>query len=71
VLTGEAEPGYNPYETSTATGTDTPLVQTDHYRLQLNVNNVTDAKYYPMANDASQIMPGAPRNAIVSLRVDF
>lgn len=45
--------------------------QTGDYRLQVNVKNLTDKKYYPTANDANQIMPGAPRSVFVSLNVNF
>lgn len=41
------------------------------YRIQLNVNNLFDAHYYPTANDDNQIMPGAPRSVDLSVRYRF
>lgn len=45
--------------------------QTDHYRLQLNVNNLTDKTYYSTANGDDEIMPAAPRNVMLSMSVNF
>jgi catecholate siderophore receptor len=45
--------------------------QTDHYRVQLNVNNLTDKNYYSTANGDNEIMPAAPRNVMLSLSMNF
>lgn len=45
--------------------------QNDHYRLQVNVNNVTDKRYYETAQKDNQIMPGTPRSVVASLSMDF
>ncbi len=45
--------------------------QAAHYRVQLNLDNVTDKLYYPTASGDNQIMPGAPRSVSVSLRMYF
>lgn len=41
------------------------------YRIQLNVNNVTGERYYATASGDDQIMPGTPRNVMVSLSRNF
>jgi iron complex outermembrane receptor protein len=38
---------------------------------QLNVKNITDATYYPSSNSRLQILTGAPRTFLGSLRVEF
>ncbi len=43
----------------------------EHYRVQLNVNNVTDKHYFPTASSDYEIMPGEPRNVMLSLNLDF
>lgn len=45
--------------------------QAHRYRVQVNVDNVTDRSYYPTASGDNQIMPGAPVNVRASLRVRF
>lgn len=45
--------------------------QADRYRVQLNVNNVTDKKYYSTANGDNEIMPAAPRNVMLRLSMNF
>lgn len=45
--------------------------QGNNYRVQLNVNNVTNRTYYPTASGDDQIMPGAPRSLILSLTMSF
>lgn len=45
--------------------------QAGNYRVQVNINNVTDKTYYPTASGDNQIMPGAPRNVTASLSVNF
>lgn len=41
------------------------------YRLQVNAENLFNAKYYPTANGDNNISPGSPRNVQFSLRVTF
>lgn len=45
--------------------------QAERYRFQLNVNNVTDRKYYSTANGDNEIMPAAPRNVMLRVSVNF
>jgi catecholate siderophore receptor len=45
--------------------------QAHGYRVQLNVDNVTDKAYYPTASGDNQIMPGTPRNVTLRLSMDF
>jgi catecholate siderophore receptor len=45
--------------------------QTGDFRVQLNLENLADKKYYPTANGDNQIMPGAPFGVFASLRVKF
>ncbi|RZI43569.1 TonB-dependent siderophore receptor [Herbaspirillum sp. HC18] len=40
-------------------------------RLALNVENLTDKKYFPTANSDNNISPGAPRNARLTLSTTF
>ena len=44
--------------------------QANVYRVQVNVNNMTDKTYYPTARGDNQIMPGAPISIIASLSVN-
>jgi catecholate siderophore receptor len=41
------------------------------YRLQLNVENLFDRKYYASANSDFNITPGSPRAVRVSLNAKF
>lgn len=41
------------------------------YKLQLNVENLSDKKYYQFANGDNNITPGSPRAYRVSLRASF
>ncbi|WP_426162535.1 TonB-dependent receptor domain-containing protein [Pseudoduganella sp. R-34] len=41
------------------------------YRLQLNVENLLDKKYYASAHGDNNIMPGAPRSYKLSLNAKF
>ncbi|TAN09041.1 MAG: TonB-dependent siderophore receptor [Rhodanobacteraceae bacterium] len=45
--------------------------QTPAYRIQLNLRNLLDRRYYATANGDNQIMPGAPREVSVSFRTKF
>lgn len=45
--------------------------QAPNYRVQLNLNNVTDKNYYPTASGDDQIMPGTPRSVNLSVSMDF
>ncbi len=45
--------------------------QNRRYRVQLNLDNVTDRTYYATASGDNQIMPGAPRHASLSLSMSF
>lgn len=45
--------------------------QTNNYRVQVNVDNVTDRKYFPTASGDNQIMPGTPRSLTVNLTMKF
>ncbi len=45
--------------------------QADSYRIQVNLNNITDKTYYPTASGDNQITPGAPISVIASLSVNF
>ncbi len=42
-----------------------------NYRVQLNLDNVTDRHYYATASGDDQIMPGAPLSVSLNLSVDF
>jgi catecholate siderophore receptor len=42
-----------------------------HYKLQLNVENMFDRKYYASAHSDSNIMPGASRTLRVTLNATF
>jgi catecholate siderophore receptor len=44
---------------------------TGRYRIQLNAENLLDARYYPTANGDNNISPGSPRNVNLSVRVGF
>ncbi|MBB3182064.1 TonB-dependent siderophore receptor [Variovorax sp. Sphag1AA] len=44
---------------------------TEKLSLQLNINNVTDRKFYGMFDAYSQITYGAPRNATLTMRYRF
>jgi iron complex outermembrane receptor protein len=44
---------------------------TGRYELTLRVNNITDETYYESAFNLTQIFPGAPREATLSMRVRF
>src|SRR5262249_54238646 len=52
---------------------DTALYYTpaSRVRIQLNVENLLNATYYPTANGNNNIMPGAPRAASVTLVTKF
>ena len=41
--------------------------QAGRYRVQLNVNHVTDDKYCSTANGGNELMPAAPRNVMLRL----
>lgn len=41
------------------------------FALQLNVENLTDSRYYPSANSDNNIAPGKPINARLTARVKF
>lgn len=45
--------------------------QAGNYRVQLNLNNVTNKNYYPTAKGDNEIMPAEPRSLVASLSVDF
>jgi catecholate siderophore receptor len=45
--------------------------QTDRYRVQLNLDNVTDRHYFPTASSDFEIMPGAPRNVMLTFDMSF
>jgi catecholate siderophore receptor len=45
--------------------------QTDHYRVQVNLDNVADRHYFPTASSDYEIMPGEPRNVMVTLDMSF
>lgn len=45
--------------------------QGGRYRMQVNVNNITDQSWYASADGDNEIMPGTPRNVMASLSVDF
>ncbi len=45
--------------------------QTRLYRVQLNLDNVTDRTYYATASGDDQIMPGTPRSISVSFSMHF
>lgn len=44
---------------------------TDTIDAQLNVENVTDARYFPQASSDNNITPGAPANARLTIRAKF
>lgn len=41
------------------------------YRIQLNIENAFNRRYYPTANGDNQIMPGAPTTVMLSFRTAF
>ena len=43
----------------------------DNVRLQLNVENVFDAQYYPTSQGNNNIMPGAPRSLRLGISTGF
>lgn len=45
--------------------------QTDHYRVQVNLDNVADRHYFPTASSDYEIMPGEPRHVMVTLDMSF
>jgi catecholate siderophore receptor len=45
--------------------------QYGNYRIQLNVKNLFDRRYYATANGDNQIMPGAPRRAMLRVSLAF
>jgi len=45
--------------------------QTDKFRVQANLNNVSDKHYFPTASSDYEIMPGEPRNLMVSLGFNY
>jgi iron complex outermembrane recepter protein len=49
--------------------TSLPMVK--NLSLQLNVRNLLDEVYYTGANSRTQIMPGAPRTFLFSMRAEF
>jgi len=40
-------------------------------RAQLNVENILNVKYFPTANSNSNISPGSPREARLSITAEF
>lgn len=45
--------------------------QAKNFRVQINLKNLTDKKYYATASGDNEIMPGAPFGVFASLRVSF
>lgn len=45
--------------------------ETDQFRAQLNLNNIADKHYFPTASSNYEIMPGEPRNVMVSVNMHF
>ncbi|HET8942517.1 MAG TPA: TonB-dependent siderophore receptor [Rudaea sp.] len=45
--------------------------QTGKYRIQLNLDNVTDKHYFPIASSDYEIMPGTPRSVTLTLNFNF
>ncbi|MBA8882399.1 TonB-dependent receptor [Dokdonella fugitiva] len=45
--------------------------QAERFRVQLNLNNVTDRHYFPTASSDFEIMPGEPRNLMLTLDMNF
>jgi catecholate siderophore receptor len=45
--------------------------QAKRFRVQINLKNLTNKKYYPTASDDNQIMPGAPSGGLASLSMKF
>ena len=45
--------------------------QTHRYRVQVNLDNVTDKHYFPTASSNNEIMPGTPRSLMVRLSTGF
>lgn len=45
--------------------------QTNNYRVQVNLNNVTDKHYFPTASSNNEIMPGTPRSVMMRLSTSF
>jgi len=45
--------------------------QTNRYRVQLNLDNVTDKHYFPTASSDNEIMPGTPRSVMLSVGMHF
>ena len=44
---------------------------TEHFSLQLNIENVFDKKYFVSANSNDNITPGSPRAAYLSVNFKF
>lgn len=53
------------------TGSAMVYYKLQRYRLQLNIDNITDVTYYPTANGDNQIMPGAPINVMLNFSVNL
>jgi catecholate siderophore receptor len=45
--------------------------QAESFRVQVNLDNVTDKHYFPTASSDYEIMPGEPRNVMVTLGMKF
>lgn len=45
--------------------------QTDNFRAQVNLNNVSDKHYFPTASSDYEIMPGEPRNVMLTLGFNY
>ena len=45
--------------------------QASRYRVQANIENVTDKHYFPTASSNNEIMPGTPRSLMVRLSTSF
>jgi outer membrane receptor protein involved in Fe transport len=41
------------------------------YAVSVNVQNIGNARYYESASSTFQIYPGAPRNALLTVRYAF
>jgi catecholate siderophore receptor len=44
---------------------------TDRVSVQLNVENLTDAEYYPSAHNDNNIQPGRPLSARLGVRLNY
>ena len=43
----------------------------DNFSLQLNVENLTDSRYYASASSDNNILPGKPLTGKISARIKF